>query len=183
MKIIINLVLGLGTAIILSSLIVLGIKAFYPEPASPNYEEFYPKAVPSSISDCLNCCDKADAKCIAERDKYYEEQKIQQEKFNEENRIYQGKMKVYNRDVFVIANIAGIIIFVAGFLFLFNTAISSQSVPVGVMISGLYGIIYGYARGWNSTNDQLKFFIGLIIAALVIGGSIWLMQKFYKKIN
>lgn len=178
MKTIINLVLAIGTAIILSSLIVLGIKAFHPEPVAPDYEGFTSKIPAVYIN-----CEKTDFKCTAEQNKYYEEQRIQQEKFNEENRIYQGKMKPYNRDVFIIANIVGIIIFIVGFLILFNTAIVSQSVPVGIMISGFYGIIYGYARGWNSTNDQLKFFIGLVIAALVIGGSIWLMQKFYKKID
>jgi heme/copper-type cytochrome/quinol oxidase subunit 4 len=30
-------------------------------------------------------------------------------------------------------------------------------------------------------NDQLKFFVGLVIAALVIGGSIWLVQRYAKK--
>ncbi|MDD5547689.1 MAG: hypothetical protein PHN74_02210 [Candidatus Pacebacteria bacterium] len=179
MKTIINLILGLGTAIILSSLIVLGIKAFHAEPVSPEYDNFSVKAMPSMYV----ACEKTDVKCTAEQVKYYEEQRIYQEKFDKENKIYQDKMKVYNRDVFIIANIVGILVFVAGFLILFNTAIVSQSVPVGIMISGLYGIIYGYARGWNSTNDQLKFFIGLVIAVLVIGGSMWLMQRFYKKNN
>ncbi|MDD5431245.1 MAG: hypothetical protein PHP03_03430 [Candidatus Pacebacteria bacterium] len=179
MKAIINLILGIGTAVILSSLIVLGIKAFHAEPVMPEYNDYSFKAMPSAYITC----DKADTVCTAAQIKYYEEQRAQQEKFDKENKIYQDEMKIYNRDVFIIANIVGIIIFIVGFLILFNTAIVSQSVPVGIMISGLYGIIYGYARGWNSTNDQLKFFIGLAIAVLVIGGSMWLMQKFYKKTN
>jgi heme/copper-type cytochrome/quinol oxidase subunit 4 len=178
MKTIINLILGLGTAIILSSLILLGIKAFHPEPIGPDYNNFAPKSVPAMYVNC-----GTDVKCAAQQTRYNEEQIAQQEKFEKENRIYQDKLKVYNKDVFIIANIVGIIIFITGFLLLFYTAIASQSVPVGIMLAGLYGIIYGYARGWNSTNDQLKFFIGLVIAAIVIGGSIWLMQKFYKKIS
>jgi len=64
---------------------------------------------------------------------------------------------------------------------LFMTSIVAQSVPIGIMIAGLWSIIYGYMRGWGSTNDQLKFFVGLVIAALVIGGSIWLIERYQKK--
>jgi hydrogenase/urease accessory protein HupE len=53
--------------------------------------------------------------------------------------------------------------------------------PIGIMIAGLWSIMYGYARGWGSVDDQLKFFIGLVIAALVIGGSMWLIERHAKK--
>ena len=87
-------------------------------------------------------------------------------------------MKQYNRDVFLIANVIGILVFVGGFLVIFRTEIGSNGAPVGMMLAGLWGIIYGYARGWRSTDDQLKFFVGLIIAALVIGGSMWLLERY-----
>src|SRR3989344_7958413 len=178
---IINIILGLGTAIILSALIHLGIRAFHPEPVSPydicRFAECYPKRPLSYDLPCY----KDDKKCIEERDKFYEEDRLRQRKMNEQEKIYQDKLKDYNKDVFIIANIVGILVFVAGFGLLFKTALVSQSVPIGVMIAGLYSIIYGYARGWNSTNDQLKFFVGLVIAVLVIGGSIWLMQRYAKR--
>lgn len=175
---IVNVILGLGTAIIVGSLIHLGIRAFYPEPVSPYDRGIeYPKPLPYREFNC----EKSDVKCVAEREKFYEEQQKQQVEADRLNREYQNAMKVYNRDVFVIANIVGIIVFLVGFLVLFKTAIASQSVPIGIMMAGLWGIIYGYARGWNSIDDRLKFFVGLVIAALVIGGSIWLVQRYYKR--
>ena len=174
---IINLILGLGTAIILGSLIHFGIRAFHPEPKRPDYSQVYPKAAPFREYNC----DKADLKCISDRDEYYENERIRQEGYEKQNKVYEDALRVYNRDVFIIANIVGVLVFVAGFTLLFKTAIASQSVPIGIMIAGLYSIIYGYVRGWNSTNDQMKFFVGLVIALLVIGGSIWLIERYSRK--
>ncbi|MBI4087208.1 MAG: hypothetical protein HY434_00035 [Candidatus Liptonbacteria bacterium] len=173
---IINIILGLGTAIIIGALIHLGIRAFHPEPKSPYDAGRYPKPV---LYQEFNC-DKSDAQCVADRNAFYKEQQARQEEMDKQNRAYEQEMKVYNSDVFVAANIVGIVVFVAGFLVLFRTAIASRSVPIGVMVAGLYGIIYGYARGWNSVNDQLKFFVGLAVALLVVGGSMWLMERYGK---
>lgn len=171
---IINVVLGLGTAIILASLITLGIKAFYPEPAYPQYPG------PSAVYPAAPCATN-DAVCIKEQSAAYKADQATQQKFNEQQRIYENTMKVYNRNLFIIANVIGIVVFIFGFWLLFATEIAAQSVPIGIMIAGLWSIIYGYGRGWGSVNDQLKFFIGLVIAALVIGGSMWLVQRYAKK--
>ena len=90
-------------------------------------------------------------------------------------------MQVYDTNLFIIANIVGIIVFALGFWLMFGgIALASNAVPVGIMLAGLWSIIYGYMRGWGSVDDQLKFFIGLVIAVLVIGGSMWLMQRYQK---
>jgi uncharacterized membrane protein YphA (DoxX/SURF4 family) len=177
---IINLILGLGTAIIIGSLIHLGIRAFHPEPTPPDYTQLAPKV---TMPYREFSCTPTDQQCIKDRDTYYAEQQAQQDKLNEAQRTYDSQLKSYNVDVFVIANVAGVLVFIIGFLLLFGTALASQSVPIGIMIAGLYGIIYGYARGWNSTNDQLKFFVGLVIALLVIGGGLWLVQRYVQKRN
>lgn len=169
---VINFVLGLGTAIILSALITLGIKAFYPEPQSPTYP-----VTPAPYPAYTQPCAKNDTVCL----KAWSDYNAEQTKFNADQQIYEDQMKVYNRNLFIIANIVGIIVFAIGFWMLFATAIVAQSVPIGVMIAGLWGIIYGYARGWGSVNDQLKFFIGLVIALCVIGGSMWLVQRYARK--
>ncbi len=174
---IINVILGLGTAIIIGSLIHLGIRAFHPEPVSPYEAGITPKAAPYREFNC----DKTDARCIADRNAFYAKQQLDQEAMDKQNRAYQAELKIYNSDVFVIANIVGILVFIAGFLILFKTTIVSQSVPIGIMISGLYGIIYGYGTGWYSVNDRLKFFVGLVVALLVIGGSIWLIERYGKE--
>jgi len=170
----INFVLGLGTAIILAALITLGIKAFYPEPVVPMYPNYAPSApiVP---------CPSNDAKCVQSNQQIEIKQQAASDQFNTEQAAYESAMQVYNRNLFIIANVVGIIVFALGFWLLFATEIAAQSVPIGIMIAGLWSIIYGYARGWGSVDDQIKFFIGLIIAILVIGGSMWLIQRYAKK--
>ena len=173
---IVNIILGLGTAIILGSLINLGIRAFYPEPIAPDYNTFV-KPMMAPVPQCA-ATDKA---CLTLQTKEYADQQAQQDVFNQKEKVYQDLMKVYNRDIFIIANIVGIIVFIVGFWLIFTTAIATQSVPIGIMIAGLWSIIYGYIRGWDSIDDRLKFFVGLIVAALVIGGSVWLIQRYQKK--
>ena len=174
---IVNIILGIGTAIIVGSLINLGIAAFHPGPIAPDYSVFVkPLAAPYPTP-----CAAGDTACAKQAAAYNAEQQAQQEQYNQAQQTYDAAMKVYNRDVFIIANIAGIVVFVVGFGLLFSTAIAAQGVPIGVMMAGLWSIIYGYARGWGSTNDQLKFFVGLAIAILIIGGSIWLVDRYQKK--
>jgi Flp pilus assembly protein TadB len=171
----VNFVLGLGTAIILAALITLGIQAFYQAPTAPTY----PLAVssPSPIAQCT----PTDTKCIQSNKNITDQQTQVQNQFNQQEQAYESQMQIYNRNIFIIANVIGMLIFALGFWLLFTTSIAAQSVPIGIMIAGLWSIIYGYARGWGSVNDQLKFFIGLVIAALVIGGSMWLIERYAKK--
>jgi hypothetical protein len=170
---VVNVVLAIGTLIILGALITLGIKAFYPEPSYPDYGAAmkpmsYPPEAPCATNDVQ--CKKAVAS-------YNAKQQAQQDAFQKAQRAYDDQMKVYNRNVFIAANIIGIIVFVAGFFAVLYGGLVGQGVPIGVMMAGLWSIIYGYARGWGSIDDRLKFFVGLVIAILVIGGSAWLMQR------
>ncbi|MDP2598958.1 MAG: hypothetical protein Q8P49_03955 [Candidatus Liptonbacteria bacterium] len=174
---IVNIILGLGTAIIVGALINLGIRAFYPEPQMPSYN-IRTKAM---VAPYPTPCAAGDKECVTKNDAYNLDQRKQQSLMQGEQQAYEARMRVYNSNLFIIANVAGIAIFIVGFWLLFSTTIAAQSVPIGIMMSGLYGIIYGYARGWGSTNDQLKFFVGLLVAALVIGGSIWLIDRYHKK--
>lgn len=171
---VVNFVLGLGTAIILAALITLGIKAFYPPPVSPTYPNV--PVVPAEQP-----CASGNMQCAANNAQIESQQQAAQDQFNQQETAYENQMQVYNRNIFIIANIIGIIIFALGFWLLFATAIAAQSVPIGIMIAGLWSIVYGYGSGWDSVNDQLKFFIGLVIALLVIGGSMWLVQRYAKK--
>lgn len=170
---IVNIILGLGTAIILGCLIVLGISAFYPEPTSPNY----PDTTVAPIAPCAS----GDLQCAKTNAAYEAQQTAAQNQFNAEQDAYNNQIKIYDRNIFIIANVIGMVIFAFGFWLLFATAIAAQSVPIGIMIAGLWGIMYGYGRGWGSVGDQLKFVIGLVIAVLVIGGSMWLVQRYAKK--
>jgi uncharacterized membrane protein len=121
-----------------------------------------------------------DAACAQNVKQIEAKQQAAQDQFNKDQQTYQDQMNVYNKNLFIIANIIGIVMFALGFWLVFGIALASNAVPVGIMIAGLWSIMYGYIRGWGSTNDQLKFFIGLVIAVLVIGGSMWLIQRHQK---
>lgn len=165
---IINIILGVATAVILAALISLGIAAFYPAPSYPSYPDT-PVMVP---------CAANDAACLKMNQQTQAEENAAQSRFNEEQQAYENAIGIYDRNLFIIANITGIIIFAIGFFLVFGgTALAARGVPIGIMLAGLWGIIYGYARGWGSVDDVLKFFIGLAIAVLVIGGSMWLVER------
>ncbi len=170
---IVNFVLGLAAAVIFSALIGLGIAAFYPAPVAPSYQ--------NTPSATLMPCASGDAACQTANTKAGQANQAQQQQFNNAEAAYTDQIKIYNRDLFIIANIVGVIVFAAGFWLVLAGALASNAVPVGIMLAGLWSIMYGYARGWGSIGDQLKFFIGLVIAVIVIGGNMWLMQRYQKK--
>ncbi len=167
---IVNVVLAIGTAIILGALIVLGIAAFYPAPTAPTYPN-NPIGIP------VVPCPSGDTQCLKQNQQIEAQQSAQQDQFNQEETVYEAAMGVYNRNLFIIGNVIGIIVFVAGFLLVLYAALAGQGVPIGIMLAGLWSIMYGYGRGWGSIDDQLKFFVGLVVAVIVIGGSMWLMQR------
>ena len=170
---VVNFVLGLATAMILAALIALGISAFYPAPVAPSYPN---TAVVAPIVPCAS----ADIACMQNNTKIEAQQQTAQDQYNNAETAYESASSVYNRNLFIIANIVGIIFFALGFWLVFGVALASNAVPVGIMLAGLWSIVYGYARGWGSVDDQLKFFIGLVIAVLIIGGSMWLIQRYQK---
>jgi hypothetical protein len=76
---VINLVLGLGTAIILSALITLGIKAFYPEPQYPTQN--VPVTYPAQM------CTSDTTQCLAQQTAADKAQQIAQDKLNEQQNV------------------------------------------------------------------------------------------------
>jgi Flp pilus assembly protein TadB len=170
---VVNFVLGLATAVILAALIALGIAAFYPAPVAPSY----PNTV---VVAPIVPCPSNDTACVQNNAKIEAQQQAAQDQYNNAETAYENAISIYNRNLFIIANIVGIIVFAIGFWLIFGLALASNAVPVGLMLAGLWSIIYGYARGWGSVGDQLKFFVGLVIAALIIGGSMWLIQRYQK---
>ncbi|HUX66617.1 MAG TPA: hypothetical protein VMV31_03930 [Terriglobales bacterium] len=159
---VLNVVLGVGTAFILVSLVALGIGAFYPAPASPY-------TVDSMLATRADCA-PGDSACLA---------KLAAAKaaFNANVKAYDQAVRVHGRNVFVVANLIGAVVFVAGFFTVMYGRLAGQGIPSGVMLAGFAVMIYGYGEGWGSMDDRLKFFIGLALGALVIVGSGWLVQR------
>lgn len=186
---IINLVLGLGTAIILTSLVGLGVQTFYPAPEYPEYPE---TSYPQERQCDFNCAFN-DEKCYATEDACYDEQdrllgeqdKVYGEQLDEYDRqldAYDEKNEAYDRNYFMIANLVGLLIFLGGILLLFFSTIATRSVAIGIMVAGLASIIGGYATSWwSKPGEGLEFFVGLLVAVIVVAASMWFMHKYHQR--
>src|ERR1019366_263998 len=101
---IVNFVLGLATAVILAALINLGIAAFYPAPVAPSYPN---TAVVAPIVPCAS----ADTACMQNNAKIEAQQQTTQDQYNNAETAYENAMSIYDRNIFIIANVVGIVVF------------------------------------------------------------------------
>jgi hypothetical protein len=159
-----NVVFGIGIAIILFIVVTLGVQVVY---KAPLYEDFcnisyYDKPVP--IYDSTICADNMTVRECNALVKEKQTTLDQQNKYYEEcQKKYTDADKIYGKNVFIINNIAGIILVVLS-LFLF----SMVNIAAGTAFSGLALILWGFMRGWQGTGDVLKFVVALIVAALFV---------------
>lgn len=76
---------------------------------------------------------------------------------------YQDAMAVYNRNVFIILVIAGVISIIAGFM-----TGQSEAVSLGLSFGGILSLIIGTIRYWSAMDDYLRFIIlGVALAVLI----------------
>jgi hypothetical protein len=172
-----NVVFGIGIAIILFIVVTLGVQVFY---KAPVYEDFcnssiYPSAVP--VYDSTICPDNMTVKdCnLLVKDKQTTLDK-QNAYYTECNKKFQDADKIYGKNVFIINNIVGIIAIIVS-LFLF----SMINIAAGTAFSGLALIIWGFARGWQGTGDVLKFVVALIVAVLFVVFAVLVNRRYNKK--
>lgn len=141
LKVVYTLFLGIMVALFIG----FGISAFYQEPKAPEYPTMLEKE--SSI-------ETADEK----------EARIQ---FEKDQKTYREAMKPYNRNVFIIATIASVILLGASFSF-FKTF---PDISNGILLGGVFTLVYAVIRGLMSEDSMIRFVVvtvGLAIA-LVLG--------------
>jgi len=171
-----NVVFGIGIAVILFIVVTLGVQVFY---KAPVYEDFcnvsyYDK--PVVIYDSTICPDNMTVgecnKLVKEKQTTLDIQSREQEKCST---AYQDADKIYGKNVFIINNILGIILVIVS-LFLF----SMINIAAGTSFAGLVLIIWGFMRGWQGTGDILKFIVALAVAILFVIFAV-LVNKRYSK--
>jgi hypothetical protein len=175
---ILNAVFGIGIAVIIFIVALLGIKTFYPEPQYGTYcndSIFSTPAYPIisiydcpqniTVNECINFMSSkgADPLTQAARDK---ESVICSDSFN-------NATKSYNKTFFIIASALGLIAIIVAFFLL-----SIMSLSAGTAFAGIVLIVVAFVRGWNDSNDTLKFAIGLVIAVVVIFLALKINKKF-----
>ncbi|HLC64529.1 MAG TPA: hypothetical protein VJI46_00225 [Candidatus Nanoarchaeia archaeon] len=155
--------LTIAIAVIFVMFVAYGISTFYPE---PRYEEFCGEQFPEQAANETACLEKGGRwspnfpKCPPGEscpegwcDIYY--------KCNKE---FQNKSESYNRVVFIVSGIIGLIAVVIGVVFL-----KLESVGSGIMGGGVLTIVYGTIRYWGNLQDIGRFAILGIILAVLIG--------------
>jgi len=168
-----NVVFGIGIAVILFIVVMLGTQVFYRESTWDSYNCTYPKEFYTTMEICpdnisvLQCREMVkSATVINDAD---------QKKFEECNNRFNNAQKIYGKNLFIINNIVGIILIVAS-LFLF----SMINIAAGTAFSGLVLIVYGFMRGWQGTGDVLKFIVALIVAIIFIYFAVIINKRYSK---
>ena len=162
-----NTIFGIGTAVVIFILILLGIQAFYPSPQYGNYcnNSYYE---PYSIEKCPDNITVGECRNLNIKENNKEIESCY-EKFNSVN-------KIYNKNFFIIASIIGVVLLIISY-FLF----SFPNIAAGIAFAGIILILTGFIRGWGSTNDMLKFIVGIIIAIIVIFFSVKINKNIKNK--
>lgn len=165
-----QVILSIAIALVLVFFVAYSISVFY---ESPDYEDFcgegeirVPKLVGESINESA-CLDK-EGKWTA-RDYPCVVGDICLSGFCDQDftcrQEYQDSRDVYNRDVFVVSLILGLVILVTGIL------LKLESVSVGIMGGGALLIVYGTMRYWGELGKYFRLVIlGAVLAALIYLG-------------
>jgi hypothetical protein len=171
-----NTVFGIGIAVILFIVVMLGTQVFYKEPMGDSTEFNCSSYYAKPLMDYYSCADNI---TVRECNLLIKNQTIVEDKKSQEcwNRLNEAQ-KIYGRNLFVINNVVGII-FVIVSLFLFGLI----NIAAGTAFAGLALIIYGFMRGWQGTGDVLKFIVALIVATLFIVFAVIVNKRYSKLVS
>jgi len=167
-------ILGISIALILSLFIGYGINTFYKPPEYEDYcDEKFPRPVRLEKED-ISKCDAIQQSNEAFEESCYRQDGIVRYETDEDgcqvaeecdmcSKEYKEVMEVYNRNVFIISVIAGLIAVVLGGIIL-----KLESVSSGIMGGGVLSIIYGTMRYWGDLADVGRFIIlGIVLIVLI----------------
>jgi VIT1/CCC1 family predicted Fe2+/Mn2+ transporter len=175
---VLSAVFGIGIAVVVYVSMLLGIQAFYP---APDYDDFCTEQIRYSepMLGYEGCTDDMTLGQCRQAIKEGEAGDTKMQKCHED---WDKAEESYSRNFFIIASILGVLaVLVSFFLFIKVTGITVTNITAGIACSGIVMILWAFIRGWEGTDDKLKFVVGLIIAAIVITLSVILNKKMMKK--
>lgn len=157
-----QLILTISISLILVFFIGYGIQTFY---NSPEYEDFCnqtrsPELIKTE-QDCLNMGGKWSVYPVKYANETMMEGYCDTEFTCSEN--FREALEPYNRNVFIIAVIAGILcVVLGGFL------LKLETVSSGIMGGGVLTIIYGTLRYWGEMSDIIRWLLlGVVLTILI----------------
>ena len=138
LKIVYTFFLGL----ILALFVGLGISTFYPSPKMP----VYPETIPFSKSEPTP----------------EEQQKVKE--YDTKIREYQSVSQQYNRNVSIISLIAAVLLLVVSLIF----EKRNQVIANGVLLGGLFTLLYSIGRGLSSEDSRLTFITVTVVLVIAL---------------
>ena len=176
-----NLVFGVGIAVIVFLVALLGIQAFYPQPEYEKYCNISIYSAPAvstfTIYDCPDNMTVVDCrKLIYEKDMNSPETKSREKEQMDCSTKYEEAQNNYGKTYFLIASTLGLIALIVSFFLLGIINISA-----GVASAGIVLIVVAFTRGWQGTDDVVKFVAGLIIGAVIVFLTLKINKRFSDK--
>ncbi len=174
-----EIILALAIVVVLNLFFNYGVFTFYKE---PKFENFCSNELTQKAYTDRQSCEAVDGRWFESAGdiKYYSgesrpipiEPQIDQKGWCDSTAkcrdSYEAARDVYNRNVFIVLVVLGLISLGLGFL-----VISAAPVANGFLGGGLLSLIIGTIRYWSDMNDYLRFIIlGLALAMLI-----WLGYK------
>lgn len=175
-----EIILALAIVVVLNLFFNYGVFTFY---KTPKFENFCPVELTQKVYTEKQLCESIGGQWYESNHVNYEGRPIPvkpQPQTGETSwcdstakcrDTYQAIQNVYNRNVFVVLVVLGLISLGLGFL-----VISAVPVANGFLGGGLLSLIIGTIRYWSEMNDYVRFIVLGVALALLI----WLG---YKKIN
>jgi hypothetical protein len=129
--------------LIIAIFVGMGISTFYGEPKMPDYPR-YSEPVANDPTQ--------DAKFMKIQDEY-----------DAKYKAYEKDLQVYNRNVSIISLVLAVAFLVIGLLF----ERKNQVIANGILMGGIFILIYSIARGFASTDTKYTF-IAVSVSLLVV---------------
>jgi hypothetical protein len=156
-------ILAVAIAIVLALFVGFGINTFY---RGVDYDDFCDRPVPGEQLETQEECEAQGGKWIPHVGKCPEGQECREGWCEPDfacRQEWEEARGAYNKNVFIIATIAGLIA-----VFLGGVVLKLESVSSGIMGGGVLSVIYGIIRYWSDAPDILRFIIlGVILAVLI----------------
>jgi len=160
-------ILAVAIAIILVLFVGFGIDTIYDSPDYTDYcnETIRPMKLDQNQVDCID----QGGEWIQNQENSYCDFS---EKYRECEEEYNQVKEPYERNVFIIALIIGLVAVIVGGLIL-----SVESVGSGIMGGGVLILIYGTLRYWGELSKYLR----VVVLGIVLAILIWIGYKKFKK--
>lgn len=177
--------IAVGIVIVFNLFVNFGVRTFYP---APKFEQYCAPELGTKAYESRTVCEAAHGLWYETgaypkggpypaRPMIYPDQQPEMQGwcdiYHTCNQQFNTVQEMYNRNVFIILVIAGIIALILGSFIRSAAAVSS-----GFIFGGIVSLIVGSVRYWSNMHDYLRFIIlGVALAALVIIGYMKLRKQ------